>query len=149
MKIEKDYEEFLALLNKHKVRYCVIGSFALAVHAKPRYTKDMDILIDPTRNNVKVVLQVLEDFGFDSPDLTEDDFLDPEQVIQIGYEPVRIDILTSIAGCSFGDAWESRITARYGSVDAFFIGKQALIRSKRASGRKQDLADLELLEDTN
>lgn len=59
------------------------------------------------------------------PDLTEDDFLDPEQVIQIEYEPVRIDILTSIAGCSFSDTWESRITVRYGSVDAFFIGKQA------------------------
>ena len=149
MKIEKDYEEFLALLHKHRVRYCVIGSFALAVHAKPRYTKDMDILIDPTRTNAKAVLQVLKDFGFDSPELTEDDFLDPEQIIQIGYEPVRIDILTSIAGCSFSDAWESRITARYGSIDAFFIGKQALIRSKRASGRKQDLADLELLEDSD
>lgn len=82
-------------------------------------------------------------------DLTEEDFFDPEQVIQIGYEPVRIDIFTSIAGCSFSDAWESRTTARYGSVEALFIGRQALIRSKRASGRKQDLADLELLEATD
>ena len=109
----------------------------------------MDILIDPTRNNARAILQVLKDFGFDSPDLTEKDFLGPEQVIQIGYEPVRIDILNSMTGCSFSNAWESRITVRYGSVDAFFIGKQALIRSKRASGRKQDLADLELLESTD
>jgi hypothetical protein len=148
MKIQKDYEEFLELLNKHGARYCVIGSFALAFHARPRYTKDMDILVQPTGDNANAVLKALRDFGFESPELTKDDFLDPEKVIQIGYEPVRIDLLTSIPGCSFDDAWESRVTARYGSVDAFFIGKQALIESKRASGRKQDLADLELLEES-
>ena len=146
MKIEKDYEEFLSLLNKHNARYCIVGSFALAVHAKPRYTKDMDILIEPTISNAKALLRVLEEFGFVSPDLIEEDFVIPEQVIQIGYEPVRIDLHTSITGCSFEDAWASRFIAQYGSVDAFFIGKQALIKSKRASGRKQDLADLELLE---
>ena len=146
MKIEKGFEEFLESLNRNEAKYCIIGSFALAVHAKPRYTKDMDILVEPTPSNAKAVLRALEDFGFKSPDLTENEFLDPERVIQLGYEPVRIDILTSIPGCSFGDAWDGRITARYGDVDAFFIGKEQLVRAKRASGRKQDLADLELLE---
>jgi hypothetical protein len=149
MKIQKDYEEFLGLLNEHGVRYCIIGSFALALHARPRYTKDMDILIRPTRDNAKAALKALQDFGFESPELTEEDFLDPEKVIQIGYEPVRIDLLTSIPGCTFDDAWEGRVAARYGSIDAFFIGRQALIESKRASGRKQDLADLELLEESS
>jgi hypothetical protein len=148
MKIEKDYEEFLRLLDAHRVRYAVIGSFAVALHARPRYTKDMDILADPTRENAERLLQALREFGFDSPDLTADDFLDADRVVQLGYEPVRIDLLTSVAGCSFAEVWENRTTARFGSVEATFIGKAQLIKNKRASGRPQDLADLALLEDS-
>jgi len=146
MKVEKDYEEFLQLLNAHSVRYCIIGSFALAVHARPRYTKDMDILVDPAPANAERLLRVLNDFGFVDPDLTAADFLDPEQIVQLGYEPVRIDLLTSIAGCTFEEIWDNKTTARYGSVVALFIGKRELVKAKRASARAQDLADLELLE---
>ena len=145
MKVEKDYEEFVELLNKNSVRYCIIDSFALAIHARPRYTKDMDILIEPDEDNTSAVLRALRQFGFESADITEEDFLKTDQVIQLGYEPVRIDLLTSVAGCSFAEIWQNRITARYGKVDAFFMGKEELIKAKKATSRKQDLADLELL----
>ena len=146
MNIERDYEDFLRLLDEHEVRHCIVGSFAMAVHARPRYTKDMDILVDPTPANAHKVFAALKGFGFASSEITEQDFLDPETVVQLGYEPVRIDLLTSIAGCSFQQAWDNRVTVRYGSVDAIFIGKRELAAAKRASGRTQDLADLELLE---
>jgi hypothetical protein len=145
MKVEKDYEEFLRLLNKNRVKYCVIGSFALAIHAKPRYTKDIDILIEPEEKNSSAILRTLQQFGFSSIEITEKDFLKLDQIIQLGYEPVLIDLLTSIAGCSFAEVWRNKVTVRYGKVDAFFMGKEELIKNKRAAGRKQDLADLELL----
>lgn len=147
MKVEKDYEEFLELLNKNSVRYCIIGSFALAIHAKPRYTKDMDILVEPEEENAAAVIQALREFGFKSPDLSEKDFLSREQIIQLGYEPVRIDLFTFVAWCTFDEIWENKVKARYGRVYTYFIGKQQLIKTKQASKRKQDLADLQLLED--
>lgn len=146
MKVEKDYEEFLELLNKNNVRYCIIGSFALAIHAKPRYTKDMDILLELEEENAAAVIQALREFGFKSPDLSEKDFLIQDQIIQLGYEPVRIDLITSVVGCTFNEIWENKVRARYGRVYTYFIGKQQLIKTKQASGRKQDLADLQLLE---
>ncbi len=145
MKTEKDYEEFLELLNKHDVRYCIFGAFALAFHARPRYTKDMDILVDSTTDNAKRILMVLEEFGFGSLDLEIADFATPGNIIQLGYEPVRIDILTSIKGLKFADIWESRIQGLYGNEAVNFIDRQNLIRSKEISNRAQDKADLELL----
>ena len=90
---------------------------------------------------------MLKEFGFDNPALTDADFLDTERVVQLGYEPVRIDLHTSIAGCTFDEIWANRVTARYGSVEAIFIGRSELAKAKRASGRAQDLADLELLQE--
>jgi len=136
VKTEKDYEEFLRLLNKHNVRYCIIGAFALAFHARPRYTKDMDILVETTADNAKRLLMALDEFGFGSLNLTVDDFLTKGNIVQLGYEPVRIDIITSIKGLEFADIWKSRIS---------YIDRQNLIRSKKLSNRPQDKADLELL----
>jgi len=145
VKTEKDYEEFLELLNKHDVRYCIIGAFALAFHARPRYTKDMDILIEPTTDNAEKLLTALDEFGFGSLNLTVEDFTTQGNIIQLGYEPVRIDIITSIKGLEFGDIWESRIQGSYGKQTVNFIDRQNLIRSKKISNRAQDKADLELL----
>ena len=145
MKTEKDYEEFLELLNKHNVRYCVIGAFALAFHTRPRYTKDMDILIEPTTDNAKRLLIALDEFGFGSLNLTVEDFTTPGNIIQLGYEPVRIDIITSIKGLEFKDVWENRVQGPYGIQTVNFIDRQNLIRAKRLSNRAQDKADLELL----
>ncbi|MEJ2306887.1 MAG: hypothetical protein P8Y62_04105 [candidate division WOR-3 bacterium] len=146
MRTEKDYEEFLNLLNKNKVKYAIVGSFALALYSKPRYTKDLDILIEPEKENIKRLINVLEKFGFKNIDIEEEDLTKKNQILQLGYEPVRLDILTSISGCSFSEIWNNRVKEKYGKTTANFIGKRELIKSKRACGRKQDIADLEFLE---
>ena len=145
MKTENDYEEFLELLNKHNVRYCVIGAFALAFHARPRYTKDMDILIEPTTDNAKRLLIALDEFGFGSLNLAVEDFSTQGNIIQLGYEPVRIDIITSIKGLDFADIWKRRIQGPYCKQTINFIDRQNLIRSKKLSNRDQDKVDLKLL----
>ena len=145
MKTEKDYEEFLTLLNQHDVRYCIIGSYALAFHAKPRYTKDLDILIEASNDNAEKLIKVLEAFGFGSLDLSASDFTDENNIIQLGYEPVRIDILTSLKGLVFSDIWASRVQGSYGNQTVNYIDRRHLIKSKQLSNRTQDKADLELL----
>lgn len=145
MKTEKDYEEFLSLLNKHNVRYCVIGAFALAFHARPRYTKDIDILVESTTANAKQLLAALDEFGFLSLNLSIKDFSTRGNIIQLGYEPVKIDVITSIKGLDFDDIWENRIQGPYGKQTINYIDRQNLIRSKMLSNRAQDKADLELL----
>lgn len=147
MPIEKDFEEFFACLNKHKVRYCIIGAFALAYHARPRYTKDIDAIIEPSRDNAVKILQALADFGFPITELTEEDFSQPDQILQLGHEPVRIDLVTSISGCSFDDVWKNKVNGHYGSVPVSYIGREELIRNKTASARPQDLVDVGTLQE--
>ena len=146
MRVEKDFKEFIALLNRHDVHYLIIGGFAYSFYAEPRYTKDIDILIEQSQESAKKILKAIRDFGFEDISLTEKDFLDPGQIIQLGVAPVRIDILTSIKGVDFEKFWENRVTGRYGDIHVFFISKQDLIHCKHVSGRKQDLADIEKLE---
>jgi len=146
MKTEKDYEEFLKLLNKNKVRYVIVGAFALALYSKPRYTKDLDILIEPEEKNVKKLMNVLHKFGFKNINIKKEDLTKKGQILQLGYEPVRIDIITSIAGCSFEEVWNNKFKEKYGKTLVNFIGKKELIKNKKAISRKQDIADLELLE---
>jgi hypothetical protein len=145
VKTEKDYEEFLALLNKHKVRYCIIGAFALAFHVRPRYTKDIDILVGISADNAKKILKVLTEFGFGSLNLTVEDLTAEGNIIQLGYEPVRIDIMTSIKGFDFSKAWRNRVNGFYGQQTVNYIDRQNLIKLKKLSNRLQDKADLELL----
>ena len=140
---EQDFVELLRLFNKHRVRYCVIGAYAVAFHARPRYTKDMDILVEPSIANGRKIVAALKEFGFGSFKLTAKDFARPDRFIQLGYEPVRIDLITSIKGCTFQDVWKHRGT--YGKQRTFFIGKDELIMNKESTARKQDQADLELL----
>lgn len=145
MSVSKDFEELLASLNVHEVRALVVGGFAFAYHAKPRYTKDIDIWIDPSPENVERLLQALDDFGFGSVDLKPEDFLNPGRFVQLGYPPNRIDIMTSIPGVSFAEAWDSRVEDLYGRTRVCYLGRTDLIRSKQAAGRPQDLADLDVL----
>ena len=107
----------------------------------------MDIIVEPEQENSASLMKALKQFGFDSPDITEEDFLEKDQIIQLGYEPVRIDLLTSVAGCSFAEIWNNKVTVRYGKAEAFFMGKEQLIKTKKATNRNQDQADLELLGD--
>jgi len=143
--LEKDYAEFLKLLNRNKVKYCIVGAHALAFYAVPRYTKDLDVFLEQSRDNARRVLKTLREFGFKNLNLTEEDLLKPETIIQMGYEPVRIDLVTFIDGCPFERAWKNRKKGNYGRERVFFIGLNDLKRNKRAAKRKQDLADLELL----
>jgi len=145
MEISKDFEEFFGLLNKHKVRYLVVGGYAVAIHSKPRYTNDIDILVEPELDNAKRTLQALGDFGFGNLGIKQEDFLNREQVIQLGYPPLRIDLLTSVSGVNFAEAWSRKVDSKYGDQTVHFIGKQDLIASKKGAGRKRDLLDLDEL----
>jgi hypothetical protein len=147
MRIEKDYEELLRLFNKNKVKYCIIGAYAVAFHVTPRYTKDIDILVEPNMKNAKKIVKSLNEFGFENLGLKEDDFVKKGKIIQLGYEPVRIDLITSIKGCSFKKIWDNKIKGIYGKEKVHFIGINELIKSKEKSNRVQDKADLKILLD--
>ena len=145
MRIEKDYEELLKLLNKHKVKYCIIGSYAVAFYAKPRYTKDMDILAEPSIENGKRIVNALNEFGFKSLKLSDKNFSNKGRIIQLGYEPIRVDIMTLIQGCSFKQVWKNKVIGTYGVEKVYFIGINELIKTKKLSNRKEDKVDLDIL----
>ncbi len=145
MDLETDFKELLELFNAHGVEYLVVGAYALAHHGVPRYTGDLDILVQPSSDNADRVMESLKTFGFGEIGLTHEDFEKADTVIQLGVPPVRIDIITSISGVSWNEANEGRVEGRYGAVPVGFLGREQLIANKRASGRKKDLADLEAL----
>jgi predicted nucleotidyltransferase len=143
----QDYEEFIAALNEHSVRYLVIGAHAVAFHARPRATKDLDILLDPRPANARRVLAALRDF-FGGADLgyTVGDLTDPGWIIQLGVAPVRIDLASQVPGIPiFRAAWGNRVEAQFGYVKAYYLGLDDLIRAKEATGRVQDRADVRTL----
>jgi hypothetical protein len=145
MPLAKDLSEFIRSLNSHAVEYLVVGGYALTFHGVPRFTGDIDLLVRPSRENAARLEQVLAEFGFRSLGLSAADFLEPESVIQLGRPPNRIDLLTSITGVEFAQAWEARVAGELGGLPVQFLGREALIRNKRATARPQDLADLEAL----
>ena len=145
MNAEKDYEDLLRLFNRHKVRYCIVGAYAVAFYARPRYTKDMDLLVEPSPANAERILKALQEFGFRSLKLSGKDLTAERRIVQLGYEPLRIDLVTSIEGVDFQQVWKHKKQGRYGSQKAFFIGLNELIRNKKESNRRQDQADIELL----
>ncbi len=126
----------------------MVGAHAVAFHSKPRFTKDLDVLLEPSEENAARVLQALADFGFGSLDLTVRDLASAGRVIQLGFPPARIDLLTSIAGVSFEVAWAGRQQGAYGSTQVNYLGKAELIRNKRTVARPQDLMDLDWLEES-
>ncbi|EFK97582.1 conserved hypothetical protein [sediment metagenome] len=146
MHAQKDYEELLKLFGRYKVRYCVVGAFAAALYSRPRFTKDLDIFVDPSPENAKNILAALKDFGFGALKLKVGDFTKPGIVIQLGYEPVRIDLLTAIDGVTFNEVWKDKTRRSFGNCKVYFMGKRTLIRNKRASGRDRDLLDLKELK---
>jgi predicted nucleotidyltransferase len=146
MEMNKDFVEFVNLLNKHDVNYMIVGGYALALHGKPRQTGDLDIWIDKGKMNAEKMLHVIRDFGFGSLGLKEEDFLKENAIIQLGYPPVRIDILNVIDGIKFKEALSHRLTQNIDGVILPFIGKDDLIKNKKAAGRSQDLTDIKELE---
>jgi predicted nucleotidyltransferase len=146
MALSKDWREFLESLNSRGVEYVIVGAQSLAFHGRPRYTGDLDILIRPAPENARTVIDVLDRFGFARSGFSEADLIEPEQIIQLGRTPSRIDLLTSISGVTIDEAFASRVSAVLDGIPVFILGRDALIRNKRAIGRPQDLADLEALE---
>ena len=146
MRLEKDYEEFIELLNEHNVQYLVVGAYAVSYYARPRNTGDIDFLVDNSSKNISSLLQVLKKFGFAELDLTPNDFKGNDNIIQLGYEPVRIDIMTGISGVSFKQAYKNKVQGKLGDQPVNFISLKDLIANKKATDRTQDKADAELLK---
>ena len=145
MRLNRDFQEFVAALSSRNVRFLIVGGYAVAAHGHPRYTKDLDIWVWADPRNAANILEALNDFGLGSLDLQAVDFVEPNAVVQLGFEPQRIDILTSVTGLSFDEAYPNREMLSIGDITAPFISLDDLVKNKLATGRMQDLADAEAL----
>jgi hypothetical protein len=128
-------------LNSNKVEYLIVGALAVSWHGFPRYSGDVDFLIRPTTDNAARVLRAIAQFGFGSLDIAIEDLAVPGKVVQLGYEPNRIDVMSSITGVTFDEAWAERSTGELDGLPVGFIGRKALLRNKDATGRSKDLID--------
>jgi hypothetical protein len=145
MKVNRDFRDLFAEFNAHGVEYLIVGAHALAAHGVVRATKDLDVWVRPTEDNATAVLRALGAFGAPLHDLEPRDLATPGMVFQIGVEPVRIDIITTIDGVLFSEAWGERVESHYGDQGVYLLSRSHLIQNKSASGRLQDLADIERL----
>lgn len=144
--LNKNFRDMLNALNDAGAEYLVVGAHALAAYGPPRSTGDFDIWVRPTRENATRVWAALETFGAPRQRLTVDDFVAPNSVYQIGVAPNRIDILTSIDGVEFEDSWKNRKQIQINGIEVSVIGREELLKNKRATGRPKDLADVAWLE---
>ena len=145
LELPKDFKEFLSLLRIHGVEYLVIGAYAVGYHGYPRATKDLDIWIAATPENAKRVVTSLKEFGFSTPELTTELLLKPNNIVRMGEEPMRIEVLNWASGVNFEECYDERITDTLDGVEVSLIGLEHLKINKKASGRLKDLADLEEL----
>jgi hypothetical protein len=143
-----DFEELLASFNGARVRYLIGGAHALALHARPRASKDLDLFVDPAPANVRRALVALRLFfgGRLPPGVDARSLGDPGTIVQLGVAPVRVDILSHFATTTFSAAWRRKVRARFGDVPASFVGLEDLMNEKKHFARPQDLADLAVLE---
>ncbi len=144
--LSQDFKEFVELLIKNDVAYMIVGGYAVGVHGHPRYTGDLDIWLNPTQHNAKKIFKCVCEFGFGSLGLNESDFIKEGNIIQLGYPPLRIDLLTSIDGVVFEDCFENRKMVEIDDLVINFIGYQDLLQNKRSSGRPRDIDDIEHLQ---
>lgn len=142
MTLDRDFEDFIILLNKYKVDYMIVGRYALAFHGKPRHTGDLAIWIDLSDDNAQKMLDVVNEFGMASLGMEKTDFLQKGGITQIGYPPLRIDILNEIDGVNFRDAYQTKLVIDVDEIPVNYIGLDDLIKNKQISGRKQDLSDI-------
>ncbi len=143
--LNPDFKEFIELLNAHEVEYLVVGGYAVAFHGRPRFTGDIDFWIAISSVNASRIRHVLDEFGFSSLPLTAADFQGPDLVIQLGYEPNRIDILTSVTGLTFDECYARSVKADLKGLLVNFIHLNDLKVNKAATGRGKDIGDLENL----
>jgi hypothetical protein len=145
--LNEDFLDLLSALLDERVRFLVVGAHAMAVHGVPRATGDLDVWIATDIHNVQHAWVALVRFGapLAAMGVSQDDLTRPDQVIQIGLPPRRIDVLTGLTGVTFDEAWPGRVRHRVGALEVPFIGRAMLVRNKRATGRAKDRADLEAL----
>jgi hypothetical protein len=146
MSVNPDFRDLFAALNDSKAHYLLVGGYAVAFHAQPRFTKDIDIWVEPSIENAKHVFSALQSFGAPLANVTQADLSTSGLILQIGIPPNRIDIVTSIAGVDFKEAWTAKEVSNYGDQSIYVISRQHLIRNKRAAGRPQDNIDADLLD---
>ena len=142
----QDFREFIELLIKHNAEYLIVGGYAVGVHGHPRYTGDLDIWLNPSPQNAELILKSVNEFGFSSYGLTQADFTKPGNVIQLGYPPLRIDLLTEIDGVTFEDCYENRKEVTIENLQVNFIGYNDLLKNKKESGRPRDIDDIDNLK---
>lgn len=146
--MHSDFKELLSALNAHRVKYLIVGAYAVGIHAQPRATKDLDILVRRDPENASAVYAALSQFGAPLEGLIPADLVQPGSFFRMGREPVAVDLLSEIAGVEFDSAWDRRIEAVIdpeNGVNAYFISRRDLLAGKLASGRPQDLADAEAI----
>jgi hypothetical protein len=142
-----EYKEFIALLNSNKVKYLVVGGFAMAFHGYPRFTGDFDIWVDISKDNSELIINTLNEFGFYSLGLQPEDFQKKDIVVQLGYSPNRIDILTSLTGLNFNECYKEKQIVTINDIEIIFIDVLHLIKNKEALGRHQDIADVQRMKE--
>lgn len=145
MPLSKDLREFVECLNSNGVEYLVVGALAVSWHGFPRYSADVDFFVQPSLDNASRVLAALVQFGFGSLAIGLEDLTTPGRVVQLGVEPNRIDLMTSISGVTFEEAWETRVLGDLDGIPVQFIGRAALLRNKESTGRPKDRIDVEEL----
>jgi hypothetical protein len=145
MKLNRDFKEFLSLLNSNDVHYLIVGGYALGAHGHVRYTKDLDIWVEAVDENAAKLVSVLTQFGFESLSISKADFTTPGLTMQLGYEPARIDLLTRVSGLKFDSAYRRRIDTTLDGVPITLICREDLRQNKLATGRLRDLGDVEAL----
>ena len=146
MEVDPNFVEFLGLLIDRKVKFLVVGGYAVNYYGYPRYTGDIDIWLWTDPHNAVKVVEAIKEFGLDVLGVRTDDLTRPYQVIQMGYEPARIDLLTSVDGVDFSQCYGSATLVEVEQLDVPFISLEDLLTAKRATGRAKELADVEGLE---
>lgn len=147
MVLNKDFREFIQLLNENNVKYLIVGGYAVGFHGYPRYTKDIDIWLLVSEENAQKVMDALNQFGFGNAGLQKTDFLKYDEFIQLGYPPNRIDLVTSCDGVEFNECYASKVELNVDGTLIYFIDLIHLRINKKASGRPQDIADLDNLQE--
>jgi hypothetical protein len=142
---KSDYDDLFGLLNSARVKYLVVGAYAVAYYAEPRNTGDVDVFVSSEPSNAKRLMKVVGKFGFGKVGIKLDDLMAPDTIIQLGYPPLRVDIITGISGVKFSDAWKSRKRGQLGLSRVWYISRADLIRNKQKSGRPKDKIDLLML----
>lgn len=145
MPLSRDLRQFVECLNSNAVEYLIVGALAVSWHGFPRYSADIDFFVRCSPENAQRILDAIREFGFGNLPIAQDDLTTPNRVIQLGHEPNRIDLMTSISGVEFDEAWASRVGGQIDGLPVQFIGLDELLRNKTASNRPKDRIDLEAL----